>query len=144
MSSQQIIINLPFYHPQAFLLSKFSSKTSEMGSSGSTWSFLKLLFREKNDFHQITTISNTFGQTPRYPQRIWSGGFLVLSLFKLYKFGRGIAMLSYPDKSNFTIIPGEGLHGGSSTKLILAAQPNHLIGFLSMKTPENWSRHHCN
>ncbi|KAM1187828.1 hypothetical protein ACFX2J_023708 [Malus domestica] len=98
-----------------------------MGSSGFNWGFLKLHFCEKKDFHQIFTISNTFGQTPRYPQHLWSCGFLLRVCPPARCF----------DKSGFTIISGDDPYRESSTKLILAAQPDHLPDqVLSMKIPE--------
>ncbi|KAM1881864.1 hypothetical protein ACFX13_003428 [Malus domestica] len=79
-----------------------------MGSSGFKWSFLKLLFREKMRFHLMTAISNTLGQPP-------------------------LLMVCPPascgDKSGFTITYGDSPVGGSSTRPMLAAQPDHPIGF---------------
>ncbi|KAM2155422.1 hypothetical protein ACFX1X_047653 [Malus domestica] len=52
---------------------------------------------------------------------------------KIKEWGGLLLMTDLPttcgDKSGFIIIHGEDLVGGSSTKLMLAAQPDHLIGF---------------
>ncbi|KAM1568054.1 hypothetical protein FF1_022577 [Malus domestica] len=91
-----------------------------MGSSGFEWSFLKLPFREKKEsFHLMIATSNTFGRSPLYLQHPWSGGLPLMTDLPT----------TCGDKSGFIIIHGEDLVGGSSTKLMLAAQPDHLIGF---------------
>ncbi|KAM0996703.1 hypothetical protein ACFX2C_006674 [Malus domestica] len=89
-----------------------------MSSSGFKWSFLKLPFRGKKSFHQIA-IPNTLGQIPRCLQHSWSGGI----------FMRTCPSACRPDKSGFTITYGDDSAWGSSIRLILAAQPDHLIGF---------------
>ncbi|KAM2454855.1 hypothetical protein PS1_014920 [Malus domestica] len=90
-----------------------------MGSSGFEWSFLKLPFREKMRFHLMTAISNTLGQPPLYLQHPWSGGFLLMVYLPA----------SCGDKLGFTITYGDSPVGGSSTRPMLAAQPDHPIGF---------------
>ncbi|KAM1945888.1 hypothetical protein ACFX13_000817 [Malus domestica] len=95
--SQQTSFSLRAINPEYSCLLSFLPQNCEMSSSGFKWGFLKLPFREKKSFHQITIISNIFGQTPRYLQHPWSGVFLMKTCSPVYRH----------DKSGFTIIYGD-------------------------------------